>query len=506
MRYVILLIISTIFALNDSASAKTVLTGSDITFDGGFMVNTIFSPLALTMKKINGEVIFYTLGGGNSGDAGALFSITPPSSSLGTGTDLGTYPVATSIRYGDIYQDKYPDKNLNNEATRVKGLFWDETDSRLYFLNTKDYDTTPDSTLSIGWATIDDTAHTGTAVGMWKISYVGMANGSYAYGDRWASGMVSIPEWFRPYVNGKRLGVGNGLVVSVLSAGPMSYGPVLYAMDPLSVTTQGSLMSPPNLTPLLAHQDGFYTKMPRGGASITDQLTTFSVGAGVGHVTDFDDNDETRENIWIDGVAKHGLLSFGTLRDGNVTATIQSTPTPTSTTFTLDSVSGLYAGDRIRVESTYVQTIYNYEAPYIQSIDGNEITLTSAMTGTPVPGGMVNAGRWYGPGGNYYTRLKNYIYIHNPDDLIDVASEVDPPGDVPAARYLLELPDGVGRRVIGSAYDHDAKKMYVAFYYGNGGQAIIMRYSVNGLGAQTSIAQTGKSVSIAQTGTHVSFQ
>jgi hypothetical protein len=279
-----------------ATSSKQVLTQADFTYIGAFDLPTVPNTASdwgkgLAYRYVNGELHMFA-GTWNPQDVYEVRVPTPSKTSI---------PVATLIRdWGDITHGKLIGELL--------GLYWDETDKRLYWSSQNMYNTGSGDPAT-GYATLSDSGST-TAYGPW----------AFTGHDAKQAGacVIPIPQWFADqYLGGKRLAGGCGGPYSAATAGPASFGPALTAFNPPG--TSGSSISSTNLVgypfvadaygpPERAHRDTNYQG--------SGDWLAWAPRNGIGYWTDV---DAIRQNAaWIDLLDKHGVIFTPVLGNGRI--------------------------------------------------------------------------------------------------------------------------------------------------------------------------------------------
>lgn len=416
------------FLLPRQVFSKTILSQNDLTFVGGFrMPSVLVYNSGLALRYVDGTLKLYSVVGGNDGRKGHVIEFSPPSS-LDT-----TYPftqVTSYIDFGDIYQDKLvntvsngskspPAIGLAGGATPPGGLFWDETDQRMYWTKVVGYNTTSStSDASIGYSTLNDTTHTGKGVASWKLDEPAGLGGK---GGRYGFSMCAIPSSFAStYLSGKRLAVGFGGGVSILSNGVPSFGPAVFAIDPPSLINEDHLdylSSEPQ--ELLSHwastEKHWAIRNP-----LYPGLNHRSLNTGTTNY--WFEEDSSKFGVWIDTGNKQGILIWALMGAG-VADTIVTSVTSNSV-FTVADAGDIQANDIIRIYTDYnPNPSYPFEQPRVASVVGNTITLATPTTGNFSSGAVVQAGDWYAGGGPSTTRYWTPLYIYDQDDLANTARD-----------------------------------------------------------------------------------
>lgn len=239
----------------------------------------------------------------------------PPESGGGDPTDPANYTTATVVKtYTDVYSGK---KNiiydgvlteLTNQLDGGFGIYWDATDSRLYWCYGFGYSTSNPLDVDswcIGYSTLNYGANTGTGFGPWRLS-----------GQSWKAlmgGLVGIPSTYaQTYLSGKRLGVGLGGYFSVHSIADSSMGPSLTAIDPISASEQTALAN----TALVGYWP--FAGSPSGTANRCNRPANMLLAAESEYVLEpnwpankMSWNDRVEAAVWIDNGTKRGVIFMG---------------------------------------------------------------------------------------------------------------------------------------------------------------------------------------------------
>lgn len=472
--------------------SRSVLSPSDFTCLGAFTLAPSGDPNfagALALRMVAGQPRLYSFprAGGSYGLVSEF--LVPPDGALKT---AAPFPSATLTHFlGDIYQNAlYSSVGKGYGAPPFEGLagglcpnslYWDESDQRMYWTYCSAYNTTFGvADTVVGYSTLNDTTKTGKGVGMWRLCPPAEEGGD---NSRWVNGLVPIPPGFASaFLGGRRLGVGFGGSLSIVSNGPVSVGPALFAVDPAGFTP-GTNRNYPAIAPtkLMLHKFGTaaaagFHRPPRDPAlqcynDYTDE------GEFRGQTNVWNWSDPPPAAVWIDTGTKHGFIVFALLSGGNVRTTVVATPSPTRSGFRVASPAGLHVGDFIRVNTDHNPNPgYPFEMVGITGISGSDIT-HSGTTGTPLVPGSVFAGVWYAGGGCCASNWWTPWYIYNPADLAAVAQgrqQADRLVPVSMTNYPLPhvgsypLPGGGPNQARpchpkAAVYDAAAKRLYVLF-------------------------------------------
>lgn len=483
-----------------------VIKQSDLTFVGGFkMPSAVAYNRGLTVRYVNGDLKLYTVL--YAGSRGSVYEIDVPD------TLDKTYPFNQSTEYvnwGNIYQDKIVDTvdngrggtvpyvGIANDASEPSGLYWDETDQRMYWMKVVNYNNTgTNSDASLGYSILDDTTHTGTGVESWQLDDPATL-GTGGWGGRYAFSMAAIPPSFaNTYLEGKRLALGFGGGNSIISQGYSSLGPAVFAIappDPAVETHLANLTTPP--TRLLSHfayiEDA--AERPSGDGMEGHSFRNYNNGDTLHWFIE----DKSRYGVWVDTGSKQGILVWAHIGAGSADTTVTSVLSDSM--FTVADAGDLRDGDIIRVYTSYEPSnSYPFEQPRISSVSGNTITLESATTGNISIGSVVQGGNWYAGGGPSATRFWTPLYIYDQNDLALVAQgKLDANAVTPdsnsnfalnGASYPIpgqltgnaEAPAFVPR---GMAYDETTNYIYFAAREDGGAGTDVWVYQVNSSSAQ----------------------
>lgn len=220
------LMVAVLLCLPGAAIARTTLTANDFQLLGGFILpgtvdgnkETAYGH-GLALRRINGEVRLLSTAYYDYNYY--LYEFTAPT--LRTTKPWNT---ASVQRYwGNVFAHK---------DGLVNGLYWDETDKRLYYQTSGDYVAAGDTDLpTLAFVTFNQDETTATSYGKWGFSSRGFKKANF--------GITAVPSDFSTqYLNGKRLAAGFGGYQSVMSHGDVSLGPALTAFNPPAIGTEGS--------------------------------------------------------------------------------------------------------------------------------------------------------------------------------------------------------------------------------------------------------------------------
>lgn len=448
MRSAIICLLSLSLLPTLEVHARQIVTKDDFAFVGAFMAPVGWLN-SLTHRYRGGQIYLYSIVGSGS-NKGHVYEFPIPT--LG---QTRPYPTQSAFRnYGDIFQDKLrttvsdgatawtdeaPGVGVDNST--IPRIYWDEIDQRMYWTKLIGYNNTIDrADVSTGYSTLDDSTPSGTGVGSWKLD-TWMNGGSRNH--RWMGGFLPIPPSFAAtYTGGKRIGIGFGGPVSIISNGVASIGPTLFAMPPLNPTT--TLYTHTDV-PLLELLSSIGTAAPRGSEHLcfNNYLDPFKYSSDHWII-----GDTVGGAVWIDGVNKHGVVYVTNMAGGNLNTTITNTTPPTLTSFSLADIGDAVVGDKIQVHTDNYTGQYPFETCSISGISGNTVTVTSCANGNPVAapgGGNVTStlkgvpivgqpavqGVYYAGGGPTMSRWYSSMYIYDPVDLANAA--LDPIGHPPTS-------------------------------------------------------------------------
>ena len=308
------------------SSGKKLLEQADFRFVGAFRLPSSVQGKqgeqsedaawgrTLALRRVAGEVRVLSLT-----VKGNLFEVRLPQ----TLSSSGPWPIAQTVRYwGDLSSNPGGDQKLldpgPNGETRngssVYGLFWDETDERLYWSYGDGYNTVSSADPCLGYSTLEEATGKVSPVGAWRFSEVGCkAN---------MGGVLEIPAWFADkYCAGQRLGAGFGGYFSIATVGPISMGPSLTAFSPPPAHPKGTpegMVEALEHTPLLGYPFNAtpYTAPGRAerDADYHTEFDGWNPRAGVGY---WSWSDWLWQGaVWVDTPTRHGLLYFPTLGNG----------------------------------------------------------------------------------------------------------------------------------------------------------------------------------------------
>jgi hypothetical protein len=289
---------------------KSVLTGSDFTYRGAFRVPSGVNGhdaawgRCLAIRYVDGKRKFLSMTVSQ-----ALYEMDDPGLTEG---DPNSAPMANVTRFWgrNAFMARHT-VQYGSPSGFVYGLYWDDTDERLYFNYGDTYKANANPDSSIGYATLDDSTGVATSVGSWQVGH----NSKMTMG-----GVLPIPDWFaQQFTRGRRLGAGFGGYQSIVATGPASMGPALFAFSPPDPSKQ-KLHSMVPSTPLVAYPfNGTPYSQPDRCHRDTDYRTEFdkwNPRNGVGYFTWVD--IIWQGGVWIDLPTKHGVIFFPILGNGRV--------------------------------------------------------------------------------------------------------------------------------------------------------------------------------------------
>jgi hypothetical protein len=295
------------------AAGKALLQQSDFKYIGAFNLpftlpsgcDPTFGK-GLALRYVNGELHAFNTGW-KGGDCNigieSLYEVKVPTPA----TNLNQLPTATLVReWGDVWHGKRTNTGGNSE---VLGLYWDETDKRLYWTYGDAYP--PGSggdDPSVAYSTLNDGTGTSTAYGPWNFP---------GRGYKATQGcVVSIPSWFADaYTGGKRLAAGCGGYFSIMTTGPDSMGPAISAFSPPG--TSGGSVPFVNLVGYpFSNSPVDCNARAQRDTDYTDDFDGCNPTGGVGHWTWADYINQG--GVWADTADKSGLLFFPNIGNGRV--------------------------------------------------------------------------------------------------------------------------------------------------------------------------------------------
>jgi len=260
----------------------------------------------LALRRVAGEVRLFSLT-----VKGNLYEVRLPD----TLASSGPWPLAQTVRYwgdpsGDQKRLDPGPKGETRNGSSVFGLFWDETDKRLYWSYGDGYNTVSSADPSLGYSTLEEATGKVNPAGAWRFPEVGCKASM--------GGVLEIPAWFADkYCAGQRLGAGFGGYFSIATVGPISMGPSLTAFAPPSTLSRNG-GAPLEHTPLLGYPFNAtpYTAPTRAerDADYHTEFDAWNPRAGTGY---WSWSDWLWQGaVWVDTPTRHGLLYFPTLGNG----------------------------------------------------------------------------------------------------------------------------------------------------------------------------------------------
>ena len=217
-------------------AARTPLTGGDLTYLGSFQMPRIVGNNeqtaygnGLALRRVNGQVRLFSTS--FKADKFPLFEVTVPT-------------LKTSAPWNEAYVVKAWGDVLSDAQGIVNGLYWDETDKRLYYSSSWNYVASGNQyEPTLAFLTISPDETRTTSYGRWGFSNRGFKQVNF--------GLTSVPSDFATqYLGGKRLAAGFGGSQSAIAFGPGSLGPALTAFSPPIIGTQGGYLAN---TPLVGY-------------------------------------------------------------------------------------------------------------------------------------------------------------------------------------------------------------------------------------------------------------
>ena len=390
------------------ASTKALLGPNDFASLGSFYANNeggdAIYQAGLTHRYVSGQLKLYTMTLSEN-----LLEMSVPTLRTSSFNDA---PVSNN--YGNIFSGK---KVIDDPNTypRVRGIYWDETDQRMYWLFLPSYSAYGDLQC-LGYSTLNDTNHTGTGI---KAVYMPLS-----LGYKWAKGISPIPSWFASqYTNGYRLGVGFGGYESGVGSGGCSLGPAFIAMDPADITATPDKGRLTNNVPMVQYSANASDRSsPWRGRRDKDYYFTGESGwqPGAEPYGWFTWTDYIYQSAcWVDTPTKTGffvlafLSSLGT--NGTYTHATQSVVSGTTTGCVLSgALPGLSVGEFVTVDGPY-------QPVKITGINGLNITYTDVygnpLVSAPTIPGLMYRGQYYVESDLCSVHGKNTAFVYDPTDL-----------------------------------------------------------------------------------------
>jgi hypothetical protein len=480
----------------------------------------------LTLRRLSGTPTLFSI----SAEGYLVEYAIPSDGNLLTSSPFNS---ATLVRtWGDIWStmlSQYPNDALGlasgtgwSNGYRANALFWDDTTSRMYWTTKVGYPSSnnTESDFSLGYSTLDDTGHTGTGIGCWRVSPLS------THGSRWVGQPMRIPDSFAVNTllnSAMTLGVGFGPNLSIGSYGPKPTGQNLFAMrhpdttsDPITANPHTSDMTNFYQGPLTPLAKFLYDDPPTMRGDRTPwPVTEYGVDshALIEGQTGWAAYDYVNGGVWIEGAAKHGIVTFASLMGGNISATIASVASASQFTISKDiPTDAVIVGDIVLVDTIGTQGLSNYPFSLgrVSAISGRTITfqnngvqsLTKFSgqtlagggnddTSLPLVGGSVMCGVRYMGNGPTAARQINIGQIFDPAQYAQVALGSRASNAVtPAAQWEIQWPDHSSpvqgdvsgtpyhARCDGVAFDPVTKRLYVLIY-GNVGITSAVSVLVN---------------------------
>jgi hypothetical protein len=304
-----------------SASDFTYLGAYRVPADGGIASQQAWYGKGLALRReasdgTNPVHLISTVKGDGGNVNNGVFEWRDREPSTEFGTVVTSYPQAAVVK---TYNDVFSSKKVQHLGTEVDaefglgtdgrfGLYWDETDSRLYWLYGDTYNS-HGADWCIGYSTLNYAANTGTGFGPWRF-YDGASGQGF---KSMCSGMVPVPAAYAAsYLSGKRLAVGLGGYGSLVASGDTSLGPSLTAVEPPAGGATQHTDWPGAQTPLVGYWP--YNDTPgagRGRWSRFEDMTSFSYPTDNWPVGKYQWADNVGGAVWIDNATKYGVLFFG---------------------------------------------------------------------------------------------------------------------------------------------------------------------------------------------------
>jgi hypothetical protein len=300
-----------------------VLGESDFSYLGSFRLPTtqangsgsIYN-FGITIRYVGATAHLLTIGK-PSGGPGELLDYTVPT------LKTSAYNTAPLVKnWGDPYGGLNVDSTGSGSDMWYVGIYWDPTDSRLYWTYRNPYAGTASQVENpfFGYSTLSDGTGLVTPVGSWRV-----------VGDRWGSWsetICRIPTAFADtYLGGKCLGMFCGGAHSTTSISGNSAGPSACAIDPADLpATQGSAIAKTILIDYPAYIEQFADRPPNrmvrpaGLPTLDERWDDFGWGNGY-----WQEHDVMHGGLWIDTGTKQGVL-FDTVWSSGLVQYIWSVP------------------------------------------------------------------------------------------------------------------------------------------------------------------------------------
>lgn len=385
---------------------SSLLTASDFTYLGAYVLpqvpisggQSIYGDgLAMRTENSDGVNPLHFLSaayGGASNHIVYEWRDTTPGTGGADPLNPANYTTATVVKtYGDIYSGKKRiiyqgnDVPLTSQLDGDFGLYWDETDSRLYWSYGFGYSNDTNS-WCLGYSTLNYSANTGTGFGPWRLS-----------GQSWKAlqaGLTSVPQSYADaHLSGKRLAIGFGGYYSIVGACDASLGPSLTAIDAITAPEESDLPCTPlvGYWPTSGAPSGTNGRCDRPEPRIMNDTAVYNIDPDWPPIK-FSWNDRVRAGVWIDTGTKRGMVFFGTYGRG-YSQYISSTLASTSfghywAIYDPDDFTPASGTARYNIQPV---EMFDYQYPVI---DYTQDTYTSTVIGnitsiTSVNGGAQNA-------------------------------------------------------------------------------------------------------------------
>lgn len=235
--FVLLILVLVAPLMSTELFAREVLRADDLEYVGAFKVQReVGDDLAetaygsgLALRRVDGQVRLFSTAYKNG--SYALYEITVPT--LKSAQPWNTAPLTKN--WGYVFTHK---------TGLLNGLYWDETDERLYYSSSPNYVASGDPYYpTLAFLTFNQDETQATSYGRW-----GFNNRSFKQVN---FGVTPVPADFSgEYLGGKRLAAGFGGYQSIAGFGPASFGPALTAFSPPVVGTEGGYLTN---TPLVGY-------------------------------------------------------------------------------------------------------------------------------------------------------------------------------------------------------------------------------------------------------------
>jgi hypothetical protein len=257
----------------------------------------------LAFRYVNGQLRFFSSTNQSpSYSPGQIYEVSYP------GCATSNYPSASVVKHwGNIYGGTLVDESGGGGTVYVYGLYWDETDQRLYWNYGDSYNVAAPDNPCFGYSTLGSSA---VSYGPWRMGNC----------KPFQFGITGIPTSFaNQYLRGNRLGIGFGGRASAESAGPVSDGPALAAISPPSSARLSEISSiiMLNYPCNPGAGDPYYCRRPAG---YTDTITAAGHPRGpFGNYGGWQWMDFIFQGgVWIDMPSKHGFLNLPVLGTGAI--------------------------------------------------------------------------------------------------------------------------------------------------------------------------------------------